>query len=55
MAMAASTPTATLNRGTLLFVQSSIRLVDVRERDYVSGRLPAELWEITTEEWHARR
>jgi ribosomal-protein-alanine N-acetyltransferase len=35
--------------------RQGMRLIDVRERDYVSGRLPAELWEITTEEWHARR
>ena len=24
------------------------------ERDYVSGRLPAEIWEITADEWNAR-
>lgn len=30
-----------------------MRVVAVEERDYVSGRLPAELWEINAEEWHA--
>jgi RimJ/RimL family protein N-acetyltransferase len=32
-----------------------MRLVAIVERDFVSGRLPAEIWEITAEEWHARR
>jgi [ribosomal protein S5]-alanine N-acetyltransferase len=32
-----------------------MRLIDVLERDYVSGRLLAELWEITAEEWRGRR
>ena len=31
------------------------RVVAVIERDYVCGRLPAELWEITAEEWKRRR
>ena len=30
-----------------------MRVIAVEERDYVSGRLPSELWEITAEEWHA--
>jgi RimJ/RimL family protein N-acetyltransferase len=30
-----------------------MRLVGTGERDYVSGRLPAELWELTAEEWRA--
>jgi len=30
-----------------------MRLVAVEERDYVSGRLATELWEITAEEWRA--
>jgi RimJ/RimL family protein N-acetyltransferase len=30
-----------------------MRLVSVIEREYVSGRLPTELWEITAEEWRA--
>ena len=29
--------------------------VRILRRDYVSGRHPAEIWEITADEWHARR
>jgi hypothetical protein len=29
--------------------------VSFEERDYVGGRFPSELWEITAEEWRARR
>jgi RimJ/RimL family protein N-acetyltransferase len=35
--------------------KSGMRLVAREERDYVSGRLPTEVWEITAEEWNARR
>jgi RimJ/RimL family protein N-acetyltransferase len=35
--------------------KQGMRVVAVVERDYVSGRLPAEIWEITAEEWLARR
>jgi len=31
------------------------RLIAIEERDYVSGRLAAEVWELTREEWNARR
>jgi [ribosomal protein S5]-alanine N-acetyltransferase len=31
-----------------------MRLVAVEEHDLVSGRLPAEIWEITAEEWRTR-
>jgi RimJ/RimL family protein N-acetyltransferase len=30
-------------------------MVAIEERDYVSGRLPSEIWEITAEEWNRRR
>jgi RimJ/RimL family protein N-acetyltransferase len=30
-----------------------MRLIGTMERDYVSGRLPTEAWEITAEEWRA--
>ncbi len=30
-----------------------MRLVGTAEKDYVSGRLPSEIWEITAEEWNA--
>jgi len=35
--------------------KQGMRIVATDERNYVSGRLPAELWEITAEEWNARR
>jgi len=38
--------------------KSGMQVVAVEERDYVSGRLPTEIWEITAEEWrrmHKRR
>ena len=35
--------------------KQGMRVVALVERDYVSGRLPAEIWEITAEEWNRRR
>ncbi len=35
--------------------KQGMRVVAIVERDYVSGRLPAEIWEITADEWRARR
>lgn len=35
--------------------RAGMRVIAIDERDYVSGRLRAELWEITREEWKARR
>jgi len=35
--------------------KSGMRLVATEERDYVSGRFLSEIWEITADEWHARR
>jgi ribosomal-protein-alanine N-acetyltransferase len=35
--------------------KQGMRVVGVEERDYVCGRLQAEIWEITAEEWHAHR
>jgi ribosomal-protein-alanine N-acetyltransferase len=32
-----------------------MRVVALVERDYVCGRVPAEIWEITAEEWRANR
>jgi ribosomal-protein-alanine N-acetyltransferase len=32
--------------------KTGMRLIATLERDYVCGRLPAEVWEITAEEWH---
>jgi [ribosomal protein S5]-alanine N-acetyltransferase len=31
--------------------KQGMRLVGVEDRDYVSGRLPSERWEITADEW----
>jgi RimJ/RimL family protein N-acetyltransferase len=33
--------------------KQGMRLIGTMERDYVSGRLPTEAWEITAEEWRA--
>ena len=35
--------------------KQGMRLVATEERDFVCGRLPCEIWEITAEEWNARR
>jgi RimJ/RimL family protein N-acetyltransferase len=35
--------------------KQGMRLVAVEERDYVCGRLPGEIWEITGDEWRARK
>jgi [ribosomal protein S5]-alanine N-acetyltransferase len=32
--------------------KTGMRLVAIEERDFVSGKLPCEIWEITAEEWH---
>jgi len=32
-----------------------MRLIATEDREYVSGRFPSEIWEITTQEWRARR
>ena len=35
--------------------KTGMRVIALEERDYVSGRLPSELWEITAEEWRQRK
>lgn len=35
--------------------KQGMRVIATVERDYVCGRLPAEIWEITAHEWRARR
>jgi ribosomal-protein-alanine N-acetyltransferase len=35
--------------------KQGMRLVGTCEKDYVSGRQPSELWEITASEWRAHR
>jgi hypothetical protein len=32
-----------------------MRVVATEERDYVGGRFTTEIWEITAEEWRARK
>ena len=34
--------------------RSGMRLIAIEDQDYVSGRLPTEIWEITREEWRSR-
>ena len=35
--------------------KQGMRMIAAEERDYVSGRLPGGIWEITAEEWRKRR
>jgi [ribosomal protein S5]-alanine N-acetyltransferase len=35
--------------------KTGMRLIDLKEGDFVSGRLVAEIWEINEEEWHKTR
>jgi RimJ/RimL family protein N-acetyltransferase len=35
--------------------KQGMRLIRIEERDFVSGRYPSEIWEITAEEWNTRR
>lgn len=35
--------------------RQGMRVVETAERNYVSGRLASETWEITAEEWRARK
>ena len=35
--------------------KTGMRVIAVEERDYVGGRFPSEMWEITASEWRARR
>jgi ribosomal-protein-alanine N-acetyltransferase len=47
-------PKAIPNTGSCRISQKQgMRMVRTEERDFVSGRYPAEIWEITAEEWNA--
>jgi ribosomal-protein-alanine N-acetyltransferase len=35
--------------------KTGMRMVGTEERNFVSGRLPCEIWEITANEWHKAR
>ncbi|PJM85854.1 GNAT family N-acetyltransferase [Achromobacter ruhlandii] len=49
-------PKAAANDGSRrLSERTGMRLVATEERGFVSGRQMAEIWEITREEWRARR
>jgi RimJ/RimL family protein N-acetyltransferase len=47
-------PKAVVNDGSRrLSERMGMHVVRTEDRDYVSGRLPSEIWEITAEEWRA--
>ncbi|MBV9886800.1 MAG: GNAT family N-acetyltransferase [Acidobacteria bacterium] len=49
-------PKAIVNEGSRrISEKQGMRIVATEDRDYVSGRLPSEIWEITAEEWRARK
>jgi len=49
-------PKAAVNTASRrLSEKGGMRLITTEEREYVSGRLLTEIWEITAEEWRARR
>ena len=49
-------PKAIANRASRrISERQGMRVVAYEELDFVAGRLPAEIWEITAEEWHARQ
>ena len=49
-------PKAIANEGSRRISQrQGMRIIWTGERDYVSGRLLSEIWEITSEEWRARK
>ena len=35
--------------------KQGMRVIATVERDYVAGRFPTEIWEITAEEWNNRK
>jgi RimJ/RimL family protein N-acetyltransferase len=49
-------PKAIANTGSRrISEKTGMRVIAVEEKEYVAGRLPAEVWEITAKEWAARR
>jgi ribosomal-protein-alanine N-acetyltransferase len=49
-------PKAVANTGSRKISQKQgMRMIEQSERDYVSGRLSSELWEITAEEWRRQK
>ena len=48
-------PKAIANGGSRrISEKQGMRIIAREDRDYVSGRLPSEVWEITAEEWRNR-
>jgi hypothetical protein len=43
------------HKGRANIGKQGMRIIDRLERDYVCGRLSAEIWEITVEEWRAKK
>ena len=35
--------------------RQGMRVIAIEDRDYVSGRLPTDVWELTAEEWRLRQ
>ena len=49
-------PKAIANTGSRrISEKQNMRVVALQDREFVSGRLPAEIWEITAAEWQALR
>ena len=49
-------PKASANLGSRrISEKTGMRIIGKAEKDYVSGRLPSELWEITAKEWRIAR
>jgi [ribosomal protein S5]-alanine N-acetyltransferase len=49
-------PKAIANAGSRrISEKQGMRVVATEDRNYVSGRWPSEIWEITAEEWRAHR
>jgi RimJ/RimL family protein N-acetyltransferase len=48
-------PKAIANTGSRrISERQGMRVIGIEDRDYVSGRFPSEIWEITAEEWRRR-
>jgi ribosomal-protein-alanine N-acetyltransferase len=49
-------PKAIANIGSRRISENQgMRVIATEDRDYVSGRFPSEIWEITVDEWRARQ
>ena len=49
-------PKAIANAGSRrISEKQGMRVIAREDRDFVSGRLPSEIWEITAEEWRRQK